>query len=119
MTNILYPMALILALTYMLIPLIANKINSLSLSTFLIFSGYGGNILENKNNNHQKKIIDKSTYLKNSFQAQSILSATLMLIVSFCYLIDINEIIMFLSIGIVGFIGTIVIGRFLKKYSIN
>lgn len=111
-----YLLALLLACAYIILPLIAIKRNSVSLSEFLVFSGFIGNKLYSKRRGISRKVISKNDYLKASFIRQSLLGIFMICLLLILYLSKVSVIPATIILLIYLFTGGIFIGSNLNKY---
>lgn len=112
-----YVLALTVAFSYIIIPFIAIIRSSVTLSNFLIFTGFIGNRIQKKRINIRRKVVNKVTYLRISFLMQFFLGLLLALLSLFLFTISTSyyNILILLCFGLAG---SILIGASLNRYLI-
>lgn len=110
-----YVLALTVAFSYIVIPFIAIIRSSVTLSNFLIFTGFIGNRLQKKRINIRRKVVSKTTYLRISFLMQFFLGLFLALLSLFLFSNSISYYNIFILLCF-GLFGSILIGTSLNRY---
>ncbi|MGV3025067.1 hypothetical protein ACED96_05000 [Clostridium thermobutyricum] len=114
-----YALSLIMAFSFIFIPFIAIIKSSVTLSNFLIFTGYIGKTLKKKRLNIKRKVINKTTYLRISFLMQFLLGFLLTLLSLILFTKNTNSYFNILIIFCVSLFGSIIIGTNLNKYLVT
>lgn len=110
-----YVFLILFELMFILIPIYAERKNSLDKSITLFSLGYA-RLDYNGSNNDNRIEISKKKYLKVSRNLQCILGITLITITGIMYVYKIDEYLASVIILPIGFIGCIIIWYNLKRY---
>ncbi|MGL5615117.1 MAG: hypothetical protein ACRDD2_02640 [Sarcina sp.] len=112
-----YAVIFLIALMFIVLPILAEKYSSVKASIFLFSLGYAGLSLNERTNDKRLQISEKE-YLNISKKAQSIFGISLILMITIMYFLNVNQYLLAVMILPVGFIGSILVWHNLKKYKI-
>ena len=112
-----YIIIFLLALMFIIIPIIAEKYNSVNASIFLFSLGYSG-LSFNERKNDKRAKLSREEYLKISKITQCILGAAIIIAASIMYFLKVDQYLAFVIILPIGFIGSMITWLRLKKYKV-